>query len=193
MNDLLQKLEAAMALDEQWALACNLPYQYADEGATAPATGVHWRWVTGENWDTTIPDPVTMECVEGEDGSCAANLATVEEWPSGTRYGSSRMMPRTYAGTIEEMDPAAAGHIIRNDPARVLRRVARDRKLLARHYLIHRDIGWVEDGDEKTAELPVCGHCVPKHSWFNTRADVPVWPCGDVRDLAEDYEIEVES
>ena len=84
-------------------------------------------------------------------------------------------------------------HIVRNDPARVLRRVARDRKLLARHFLIYRDIGWMEDGDERMEELPVCGHCVPKHSWFKNRSDVPLYPCADVRDLAEDYDIEVES
>lgn len=135
MSDLIARLRAAIAEDEQWALACNRPYEHADKGAAAPATGVHWRWVTGENWDTVQPDPVTMDFVEGPDGSWRANLATVEEWPSTTRlHGDnvhSTLMPRTYSSGIEEMDPSAAGHIIRHDPARVLRRVRWHRELLA--------------------------------------------------------------
>lgn len=86
----------------------------------------------------------------------------------------------------------AAEHFVHNDPDRVLRRVARDRKLLALHRLIHRDVGWMEDGDERMEELPVCGHCVPKHSWFKTRAEVPTYPCATVSIIAEDYEIQVE-
>lgn len=67
----------------------------------------------------------------------------------------------------------------------MLRRVAADRKLLGLHAEVHRDIGWLEDGDERMEELPVCGHCVPKHSWFKTRAEVPTYPCATVRIVAE--------
>ena len=51
------------------------------------------------------------------------------------------------------------------------------------HYCIHRDVGWLKEDDgelvEQYAELPVCGVCVPKHSHFRSRADVPLWPCGE--------------
>lgn len=126
-------LRDELAKDEQWALACNRPYEYADEGSKAPDSGVRWRWIAGENWETVEPDPVTMEMIEGPGGDHRARLATVEEWPSTlTLRGEqdTRMMPRTYAGSVEEMDPSAAGHIIRHDPARVLRQVAAHRRIL---------------------------------------------------------------
>lgn len=58
------------------------------------------------------------------------------------------------------------------------------------HYIVHRDIGWLEDDDgelvECYAELPVCGVCVPRHSHFPTRADVPTGPCVFMRDDPEE-------
>lgn len=44
------------------------------------------------------------------------------------------MMPRTYIDA-EEVDSSAGGHIVRHDPARVLRDVAKDRAIL--EYLEH--------------------------------------------------------
>lgn len=123
MRDLAQKIRAQIDLDEQWALAAS-----SSKGGVE-LTGVHWQWVTGENWDPVRPDPVTMEFLEGPDGSWAANLATVEEW----HVTHERMTVRTYADSINEMDPAAAGHIIRHDPARVLRQVKAHRAILDRH------------------------------------------------------------
>lgn len=38
--------------------------------------------------------------------------------------------PNTYADSIEEMDPAAAGHIARHDPARVLAEVEAKRRII---------------------------------------------------------------
>lgn len=130
----LSWLHAQFDADEQWARAASEPYRYADEGSRAPELGVHWVWVTGENWDPVTPDPVTMEFIEGPDGSWASNLATVEQWPVTHDLGGGKsrvwMAPRTYADSIGEMDPAAAGHIVRHDPAAVLRRVASDRLIL---------------------------------------------------------------
>jgi len=40
-----------------------------------------------------------------------------------------------------------------------------------------------DDGGEHTEEIEVCGTCVPKHSSFRARADVPGWPCHAVRQL----------
>ncbi len=76
-------------------------------------------------------------------------------------------------------------HMVRHDPDRVLRQVAAHRKLLDLHAEVYRDVGWLEDGDERMAELPVCGHCVPRHSWFNSRAEVPAYPCVTVLIVAE--------
>lgn len=132
VDPMVEFIRAQLDADEQWALACNRPYEYADEGSKAPASGVHWQWVAGDNWDRVTPDPVTMEIMEGPDDEFRVHLATVEEWPS-TTYGDTRMMPRKYDGAIEEMDPAAAGHIIRHDPARVLPLVAAHREILDLH------------------------------------------------------------
>lgn len=67
---------------------------------------------------------------------------------------------------------------------RLLAEVDAKRRILDLHDIVWRDIGWLEDGDEEYAEIPVCGQCVPKHSHFSTRADVPEGPCRTVRLLA---------
>lgn len=79
---------------------------------------------------------------------------------------------------------AEGRHIVRNDPARVLRRVARDRKLLARHK------------PDSYVGIRCCSNCRQDHTILgdhDNNAQLVWWPCDDVRDLAEDYEIEVES
>jgi hypothetical protein len=50
----------------------------------------------------------------------------------------------------------------------------------AGHYPLWRDITWLEDSEEHTEEIEVCGTCVPKHSGFPSRSDVPEWPCAPV-------------
>lgn len=84
-------------------------------------------------------------------------------------------------------------HILRNDPSSVLRRCEADRKLIDLHGIVHRNIGWLEwdEGEhaEMYAELPVCGLCVPKHSSFPRREDVPEGPCRTVQLVAEGYGI----
>lgn len=57
LDAMVADLRAALDADESWALACNRPYEYADEGSVAPPTGVHWRWVAGDHWDTVEPKP----------------------------------------------------------------------------------------------------------------------------------------
>lgn len=119
---------ARLAEDEMWARGASRPYEYAEPGSTAPAGGVSWRWVTGGDLDTIDIDPVGREFVAPAGGDC--NLATVEEWPTVGSY--PRMMPRTCAYSIVEMDSAAAGHILRHDPRKVLRRVESARRTVAR-------------------------------------------------------------
>ncbi|PZG47473.1 hypothetical protein C1I98_13465 [Spongiactinospora gelatinilytica] len=81
-----------------------------------------------------------------------------------------------------------AMHIVRHDPATVLRDVEAKRRILDEHAIVHRDVVWLEkDGEEieeRSAELPVCGRCVSKNSAFHSRGDVPEGPCVTVRLLA---------
>jgi hypothetical protein len=82
-------------------------------------------------------------------------------------------------------------HIAHNDPKRVLRRVARDRKLLALHVL-------TVSKHEQFPYDPVSGERIPD-SWDVECAccgwcgSDPTSGCPTVLVLAEDYEIEVES
>lgn len=47
----------------------------------------------------------------------------------------------------------------------------------AGHYKIWRCLSWLDDdGCDETGEVEVCGVCVPKHSSFRSRGDVPGWP-----------------
>jgi hypothetical protein len=125
IGELLPWLREQVDEDERWARAASQAYPYTAGEARVPPDGVHWRWVTGDVWETAIPDPVVNEFVAEHGYSCW--LVTVEEWPSGT---TGRPMPRSYANSIVEMDSAAAGHIIRHDPARVLAEVAAKRRIL---------------------------------------------------------------
>ncbi len=136
-GDLVERLRAELDRHEAWARAASRPYPYADEGSKAPEGGVHWRWVAGENWETTDPDPAVDEFVGGEPGA-PVNLATVEEWPSTSRDSDGTVlrawsMPLTYANEVVEMDAAAAGLIQRYDPAHVLRTIQAHRRILERH------------------------------------------------------------
>lgn len=127
-----------------------------------------------------------------------ARAATPGPW---SRYGNLGYAVFTEAYDDPDYDPPAvthgsdmeadAEHIALHDPADSIRRYERDLKVLERHYIIWRDISWLErDGTEiceESAELPVCGKCVPKHSSFSSRAEVPEGPCADVLDLLDVY------
>ncbi|MBM0206665.1 hypothetical protein JNW90_29370 [Micromonospora sp. STR1s_5] len=136
MEHRLAWLRGQMDLDEQWALAASRPYRHARWGCYAPSEGVEWRWVEGRDWDTVPIDPAARlahlhsgdqgELLVSEPGySC--NLATVQEWPG--KFDGQRM-PRVYASSMVEVDAAAAGHILRNDPRSVIGRVTADRLLV---------------------------------------------------------------
>lgn len=79
---------------------------------------------------------------------------------------------------------AVQSHIARHDPARVLAEVDAKRRIADLHSVVYREIGWLEDGQEEHDEIPVCGLCVPKHSHYQHREDVPEGPCLTVRLLA---------
>jgi hypothetical protein len=129
MDDLITWLRARLDEDEQWARAASQVYAYS-EGAVPPESGVHWTWVNGDWHQPVVPDPVVDEFLGGREG-WSVNLATVERWPSRiSAHSDPRMMRRAYAGTIEEMDPSAAGHIVRWDPARVLAEIDAKRRVV---------------------------------------------------------------
>lgn len=73
------------------------------------------------------------------------------------------------------------------DPAYVLAEIAAKRAIIAEHATVHRNIGWLDDGDEEHDEIPVCGRCVPKHSHYLSRAEVPEGPCRTRRLLAAQF------
>lgn len=173
MGDPVAWLVAQLDADEQWALAASKPYPYAEGNPQIPAGGVHWTWVVGENWEPVTPDPVENEIVE-RDGDWNCNLATVEQWEwksYGRAIEPGCMMRNTYASSIEEMDSAAAGHIVRHDPARVLAEVAAKRRIIERH-----------PGATATDECPGCG------AWLNgTWRTGPGETCPELADVAAPY------
>ncbi|WP_327413220.1 DUF6221 family protein [Streptomyces sp. NBC_01233] len=80
-----------------------------------------------------------------------------------------------------------AERIVRHDPARVLAEVDAKRQIVELHGIVHREIGWLADGEEKHGEIPVCGLCVPKHAHYQRRDDVPEGACRTLRPLALPY------
>lgn len=112
----------------------------------------------------------------------AAEAATPGPWhvDTGTVYATS------YGDQIVDYTESAE-HVAANDPTFVLADVDAKRQILDEHPELWRDIGWLEDGDEAYAELPVCERCVPKHSHYRTRAEVPEYPCRTLRLLALPY------
>ncbi|MEU9220151.1 DUF6221 family protein [Streptomyces sp. NPDC048376] len=117
----------------------------------------------------------------------------------GGRYWSiTTVAPHDTAPTVELVgsgmsgggvhEEALAHHITEQDPARVLRETDAKRQLLDLHGLVHRDLIWLDEtGEERTAEIPVCGHCVPRHSAFPRPSAVPQGPCATLRLLALPY------
>lgn len=99
----------------------------------------------------------------------------------GKRRRLARRWNRSYDGLF------AAQHIVRHDPARVLAEVNAKRQILDLHGIVHREIGWLADGEEEHGEIAVCGACVPKHAHYQRRADVPEGACTTVRLLALPY------
>jgi hypothetical protein len=79
----------------------------------------------------------------------------------------------------------------RLDPHRVTKLGKAVGAVLELHSIIWRDIGWLDEHrDEQYAEIPVCVHCVPKHSHFMTWADVPEGACETVQAIAREVGIE---
>lgn len=124
--ELREFIEARLAEDELWALAASAPPSYAN--APTVAGGAHWTWATGDWWTPYTVDPLEEFIGEGADW-LAPTLVTVEEWTNET---SSRPFRHSVL-SAEEVRTSDGGHIVRHDPARVLREVAAKRAILKRH------------------------------------------------------------
>jgi hypothetical protein len=82
--------------------------------------------------------------------------------------------------------------LVANDPADAILSAEHALSVLERHAIAHRNIGWTEDDDTAYEEIPVCGTCVPKHSHYRTRAEVPEGPCIEICELATRWRVEVD-
>lgn len=126
--ELREFIEQRITEDELWAKAASAPASiYVDERPVPPA-GTHWTWAVGENWTPYRVDPLEEYVGEGA-GEYSSTLVTVEQWP--WRHGpAGRTSPNKVLAT-EEVASGVGGHIVRHDPARVLRDVEAKRRLLA--------------------------------------------------------------
>ncbi len=143
---------------------------------------------TAGPWSTSGPDTIAQWTIYDHQWSVASATAYDHDQPLSNRPGA------TGPGYI---DPDAnAAHIALHDPADAERRYTSALRVLERHAIIHRNIGWLEPDDGwqggSYAELPVCGRCVPKHSHFGSRAEVPEGACIEVRDLAASLGLDTE-
>lgn len=80
-----------------------------------------------------------------------------------------------------DMAAAAARHVAVNDPACVLRRVDRDRRVLARHSVVPPTPGVFMVGASGARPGETCAGC----GWRGNGQGPTAWPCIEVRDLAE--------
>jgi hypothetical protein len=124
MVDICEFLETMFAEDEWWARNAGGYFNN-----TPPATGEHWQWVESENDTVIVPDPVAGEQLDeqGPGDWCRLSLRSVDKYPVD---GASYTLPSFIIGTAEEVNTVGAGHIVRHNPARVLRDVEAKRRLL---------------------------------------------------------------
>jgi hypothetical protein len=124
-------IEARIREDEKWARLVSEPPSELDP---EPADGVHWDWVVFVRSDyepLDMPDPFSKEAngMLTETGTLAW-LSTVEKYHL---VEGDDPAPGIYSDGIHNMEGPAAAHIVRHDPARVLREVAAKRHIMERH------------------------------------------------------------
>lgn len=91
----------------------------------AVESGVHWQWETPDD-QVVAPEPELAEFVGGPDGF-TVSLRSREVFP--TRHVGD--LPQFAIPNAEEVPSAVGGHILRHDPARVIRDLtARRRSVL---------------------------------------------------------------
>lgn len=119
MDDLARWLGEQFDADALWAMEASRRY-----GEPAPEGGAHWQWEDSDTDEIIIPDPGREEVVGGE--SFRVALRSRETWPT----HSVGELPQFAIPEAEEVPSAVGGHIVRWDPARVLREIAIDHELL---------------------------------------------------------------
>jgi hypothetical protein len=122
MDDLGRWLTACFDEDTLWATEASRRY-----GEPAPEGGVHWQWETNSTDEVLTPNPGIEELVGGD--NFRVSLRSRETWPT----HSVGELPQFAIPVAEEVPSAVAGHIVRHDPARVLREIEVDRELLAEY------------------------------------------------------------
>jgi hypothetical protein len=144
--DIVKFIRARLDDDEWWAREASRPR------ASAPVPGgVHWQWVDSAGDQVLAIDPVLGELLN--DGG-RADLRSVEEFPS-----SVGPLPLFAVSYPEEVPTVVAGHIVRHDPARVLREVAAHRLVLELHDGCGTGVGRCDDGGHSRGmdgEQPGC-------------------------------------
>lgn len=120
MDDLANRLLDAIGETERIArLACGREQPYT-------GTGEHWRWEYAGLHDDRADSPVPLDttgAMIAEGG--AVGLRSVEQYPT----SSVGPLPNM-AFEASEVGVGVAAHILRHDPASVLRRCAADRKIV---------------------------------------------------------------
>lgn len=86
------------------------------------ATGVHWQWEAPDD-QVVEAQPGLYEFVGGPDGF-TVSLRSREVWP--TQHVGE--LPQFAVSRAEEVPSAVGGHIVRHDPARVIRDLAARRR-----------------------------------------------------------------
>lgn len=137
-------------------------------------TGSHWQWVNNHDDRVLTPDPAAEEWLDEDSEAGQPALRSVEEFDAG-----SYELPQFPIHNAEEILTVVAGHIVRHDPASVLRDVAAKRKILVAHWdghgcptcLIEMDADEDTDGNQ---------HQYPVMHWTT--------PCPTTRWLAAAYD-----
>jgi hypothetical protein len=129
----------------------------------------------GANWEWIDPDDDTA--ADFEDGSLVVgSLRTVEDFPTRSGVGD---LPAFIIHTAEDVMEGAAVHIVRHDPARVLREVEAKRAVIAEHATMTA-IWWP---DVEAIEVECCERC------SNDEHEVAVEaPCPTLLALAAVYQ-----
>lgn len=142
--------------------------------------GAHWLWACDEHDETVVPDPLTKDTLACPQDFWRVSLRSAEQYP----YRSISGEGPTINFAAEEVPSSVGLHILRNDPASVLARIAADRQILALHHpdRVLENWYWLE---RQCAE---CGH--RWHRWIPDTPPTVIGPetgCPTVRLLALPY------
>lgn len=124
-----------------------------------------------------------------------ARAATPGPWECATvrgvtSVGAPGILPSVAADVHFDID---AHYLVAFNPAVTIAWLEGELEVLERHAIVWRDIGWMDEERETSYdEIPVCGRCVPKHSHFRSRAEVPEGPCDEILSLAHRLGVSVD-